>query len=334
MANSKKPKNKKKTMKQEIKVKTSQKSKVKVIVAMVGAVLAYSAVLAAAVLMSPTGVQKKTSVVQKDIEQSVISITEHSSRGLTLHFSKPSLLMETTDEACQIPSIEEQRYTSHIGQPQLPVIRKLLIVPPGAEVSLAITHFEEELLDVGYDICPLQEPVPDCECEGVCPIPEYEKDERFYNTDIFSPNEESIVTISEQGTFRDYDYIAIEYKPFRYNPKTKQMKAVTNVEVELEFTGMKVASSKKRGAAFDKLYDSLFLNALDIDATFVNPHVPLRSSNGADYIIIMPFEDYQDELAPLVALKEDMGLVVETKYVSDIVNEYGGEGAPDRKSVV
>jgi len=44
---------KKKDMKQETKVKTSQKSKVKVIVAMVGAVLAYSAVLAAAVLMTP-----------------------------------------------------------------------------------------------------------------------------------------------------------------------------------------------------------------------------------------------------------------------------------------
>ena len=59
MANSKKPKKENKTMEKKTKVQTAQKQQLDVLIKMIWAVCAYSVFLAAAVLMSPTGVQKK-----------------------------------------------------------------------------------------------------------------------------------------------------------------------------------------------------------------------------------------------------------------------------------
>ncbi len=89
-------------------------------------------------------------------------------------------------------NISDCGYTTEIGKPQLPVVRRYVAVPSGAMVQTEV--LETDYRDIeGYSIYPLQDPPPDI--DGA-PAPDFEMDADLYQTDSFYPSE--IVSLEEQ----------------------------------------------------------------------------------------------------------------------------------------
>ncbi|MCL4863851.1 MAG: hypothetical protein KJZ93_30875, partial [Caldilineaceae bacterium] len=133
-------------------------------------------------------------------------------------------------------------YGNTPGLPDVPVVRRMIGVPHGAEVRLAglrVIPGEEYTVD----LWPAQEPavdVPVGQEEGELPPetfedPPFSKDEEAYDTDANFPRE--IVTIERMGSMRDLKMVQINVAGGQYNPKTKLLTTFKSVEFELVFEG-------------------------------------------------------------------------------------------------
>ena len=125
-----------------------------------------------------------------------------------------------------------------IGNPRLPVLKKLIEVPIGAEFEIKITKQEFQEFDlnkllINYKIFPAQPSVSKS-------IDNPEDIEFVFNQDTYQKNEyfqQQLVNVQHLGTMRGVTMARIEIAPFQYNPVTNRIKVCTDLEVEIIFVG-------------------------------------------------------------------------------------------------
>ncbi len=187
-------------------------------------------------------------------------------------------------------------YGNTPGLPDVPVVRRMIGVPHGAEVRLAglrVIPGEEYTVD----LWPAQEPavdVPVGQEEGELPPetfedPPFSKDEEAYDTDANFPRE--IVTIERMGSMRDLKMVQINVAGGQYNPKTKLLTTFKSVEFELVFEGGEEGFLPRSVIAnpFERSFDGIYAQALNHRALFEYPFGEIIAPSicwGHEYLII------------------------------------------------
>jgi len=144
------------------------------------------------------------------------------------------------------------------GYPELPVINKSIIIPDDGLMSYRILAIEEETREIGLII-----PSKGNLYRNVNPDEVPYTFGKIYDLNTIWPGE--IVQLSEPFILRDYRGLSIRFNPFRYNPKTGELKVIKKLVVEVYEAGKGGINvlDKPRGAItreFLDIYETVFIN--------------------------------------------------------------------------
>ena len=223
--------------------------------------------------------------------------------------------------------------TPTVGRPELPVVRRLVVVPEGAKVSFTVKSASESVLS-DVQVYPVQEPVP----EQMNALPHmkemkfvFAKD--FYLRDQKYPSE--LVTVSKPMKLRDITVVMVEIAAMQYNGAKRTLTVTPDVEVELTFSRPFVRATKvlKQPTTIRKIEktpeqsktpeilnrelqiaDRLRSDWLIFDRDWIHDHFPKLKWH---YLILVP-DAYAEEIEPLVAWRRSQGLVVKVTKLSAI----------------
>ncbi len=116
------------------------------------------------------------------------------------------------------------------GMPDLPGSGRYIAIPQGAVATLEILSMQTEILQ-NIELAPAPR-IPKTTENGDLV---YLKNQSVYNTNAFYPAEP--VKLSEPTQIRGVDVVMLGITPFQYNPVTKELVVIRNIEVEVVFEG-------------------------------------------------------------------------------------------------
>jgi hypothetical protein len=195
-------------------------------------------------------------------------------------------------------------WLSDIGRPHLPVVSRLVAVPPAGPVQLEILDREEVVLE-GYHVYPAQKPLPELMAFSGHP---FTVDSRFYLQDLTYPERQAEIVRTEQ--WRDYYVAQVVVNPIRTNPSKGQLVVCRRMLLEIKGSGSLPAS---HGAAPTKTFDRLYRRFLvNYDAVR-----PAGLPSTGQYLVIVPDMFYSD-VVPLAEWKHKKGIQAHVTKLSEI----------------
>jgi hypothetical protein len=192
-----------------------------------------------------------------------------------------------------LPGVEV--YGNTPGLPDVPIVRRILAVPQGAEVRIAglsVIPGEEYTVD----LWPTQASAADLplqQGEGELPPetfidPEFIKDADAYKTDANFPRE--IVSIVPMGTMRDLQLVQLNIAGGQYNPARKLLTIFRSVEFEVIFEGGEEGFLPREvvGNPFERSFTEIYAQVLNNAAIYqhLGGIVAPPSCWGHEYLII------------------------------------------------
>ncbi len=196
--------------------------------------------------------------------------------------------------------------TNKTGYPRLPLLRQIISVPVGAEVTATFNQRQSRSLDlnangIAYPVFPRQESVSKSVDPATVPFV-VERD--FYNRNAWT--DDAPVSVTELGYMRGERLFALDFVPVRYNPATGQAEVIYQAEVEVRFTGADHAATEElKARTYSPAFESMF------QRTLLNPSTQRASLNRypMSYLIITP-ESFVSALQPFVEWKTREGFNV------------------------
>ena len=172
-----------------------------------------------------------------------------------IHYSNPGYeLLETFHDGTSYiqPKILDAGTNAEPGQPFLPTVSTFYAVEPGKKF-LVQTMIEQTETIENVDILPFDtwENTP----AGII------QEGAIYQQNQLFP--QSIATISDPIVFRDITMVQVSITPFQYNPATKTLIAIQEMEIQLVENGNTEVMPfipEKRSREFETLYESLIVN--------------------------------------------------------------------------
>ena len=185
--------------------------------------------------------------------------------GLTAMFSFSSLdatTVETSRGEFSEIHIDGSYPNGNVGEPQLPMFTKLIVIPTGATPIVTVgAHSETDYTLSNYRIgtvSAMQAPIrKDVEPSTV----EYAFNEAAYNRNSF--NDDPVAMVEMLGTMRGLTIGRLIVQPVRYNPVAGTVKVFNDIEVNVSFENGDAESTEKMfkstcSPAFQSVYDQLF----------------------------------------------------------------------------
>ena len=211
-----------------------------------------------------------------------------------------------------IINISDSGYTSEIGKPQLPAVRRYVAVPEGSAVKVEIVDSDYRDIE-GYSVYPVQEPMPDLEDIAE---PSFEIDTDLYQTDAFYPSE--IVKTEGPVVIRGVSTVILEICPVQFNPVKQTARMYSYMKVKLSFEGGKRSSARKRlrSPSFDRILNRLLLNPQNV---FSGKETRAAYSNG-DSLLIVTHPNFLDAANTLKSWKIRKGIHTQVRTTGETGN--------------
>ena len=178
-------------------------------------------------LFSALFLSANAEIVYRDASQpDVVELIQTDAEGSTIRFNLPDLEAIDTDlpefgnaSAFRIPTAGA--FLGMVGSPDLPVVRKMILVPEHGNVTVEIINQETSPLG-NYRISPWQEPAT---WSG--PEPEFRIDNSVYQSSEFFPG--ASVEIEHVDILRDIRVAWVRFNPVQINPVTGEVLLTTSV---------------------------------------------------------------------------------------------------------
>lgn len=252
-----------------------------------------------------------------ETDADLASVLTDSPTETVLSLNSPEIKLSTiTSENKKFSSVMAfgESQVGQIGMPDLPAVRRTVIIPAGVDISLSIINDKSSVEDVTLPILSYMG-----DDEAIC-ISEIKTPDSIFPAQP--------VVLGSKKSFRGKQLIDIAYYPVQYDPSTNQLIHHENLEVALEFTPNNGGSDSSVEAIETPLTRGSyrFLKALTLN----HPH---RDDNGdrlprGGYLIIAGsgFNNAEDDINALADWKRACGHQVEvvmgeTNY-SSIMDEY------------
>ncbi|MGB2770082.1 MAG: C25 family cysteine peptidase, partial [Candidatus Zixiibacteriota bacterium] len=214
-------------------------------------------------------------------------------------------------------SIPDCGVTNVVGEPNLPVIRKMVQIPYGAEVSVEVIwskYVKKSLQELGIAnrIIPVQPPIP--KIEGAAEAAEFVIHEDVYQANAFYQQE--LAKVGDVGIIRGHRFVTVEISPVSYNPVSGTVRLYSQVQVRVNLTGSDMARTqgmlyRYASPPFEEICREMLINySAYQDLTKGAPTLPIG------YLIIV-HEDYQSQAAPLAEWKRKKGFHVTLNVIGD-----------------
>ncbi len=268
-----------------------------------------------------------------------VALISASAETIELHAILPEAdFGETTIAGQRYLTLSGEGYVTggQVGAPALPVLRQMVEVPLGAEVSLELLEVKPtsvSLAGLGLHgtIAPNQPSQPKCGD----PIPASSPSADLYGSGYY-PAEQ--LAITDDFIIRGHRIVVVEFRPVRYDAALGELEVSSEMTVRLNLSGSDMArtvveADRLNSAAFNRMLQPVVLN--------YNQGRPVAIPNTAERILIVTADIFQANLAPFVTLKQQQGFEVSVVNLTTITanttaaiknyikNQYIGANPPD-----
>ena len=183
------------------------------------------------------------------------------------------------------------------GAPDLPGGGRYIAIPQGSE---AILHVKA-VRTVSYSPVDLA-PAPQIPLESDDRPLVYQKNDRIYSRNAFYPDHP--VQLSQPTQLRGVDAVILGITPFRYNPVTKELIVLRDIEVEITFRGGNghFGDDRLRSLWFDPILKDALLNGDALPDIDYGKRTAgwTRDDTGYEYLIVSPdgdeFQQWADSI--------------------------------------
>lgn len=208
--------------------------------------------------------------------------------------------------------------TGKIGTPKLPAFKKLIQIPNGAEVTVKVIGYSEEVIElesIGIinELYPVQ---PSLRKDQDLDKIQFHYDKKAYRKNDFQNT--PLASIEVLGTMRGIRIARVEIAPVNYNPVEKTLKVYNDIEVEISFSGVnKAANELIRSKTYSPFFEP-------IHKVLENSYTKSVYDDHPDFtkdpvkMLIVSNRMFESTLAPLVEWKTKKGFFVEVAYTDDI----------------
>lgn len=240
-----------------------------------------------------------------------VSILSSDESGLVMQVVLPQLNFVQTEAGGRrfvIADVAGAGLTDVIGQPAVPVYRRLIEMPHGARLVTSVEFGAAEDVVLPLPLLPRQAPVPK---SGEAP--EFAFDARAYAKTGFTP--EPGVVVTELGEMRGHRLALVEIRPLSYDPVAGILRCYRNMRVSLRWQGADLGRTR----ALQTRYDSpLFRNRLDgvvLNSGAFRADGPPSLPVG--YLIIVP-DAWRANVQPLADWRRRRGWHVFVRTLSQV----------------
>ncbi|MCK4306967.1 hypothetical protein KAW50_01925 [candidate division WOR-3 bacterium] len=207
-------------------------------------------------------------------------------------------------------SIEDAGIIYDVGKPKLPVIRKFIEIPEGANVSLEVTVEVQYIEPLQYPVYPNQPPW--LKIQGY--RPEFTWDRDYYERDEFLPQERARIT--EIGEIRGHRIALLEIYPVSYNPARNIIRFAEALQVKIKWNGANWgATYAKLNRYSSPIYDHR-LKDIIVNYDYYETLNP-KPSTPISYLIITP-DSWESAITPLAEWKRQKGYYVKVASLSEV----------------
>lgn len=251
--------------------------------------------------------------LKKGKETPQANILSHSPSGLTLEISVSGVEVtkkEVQGKTYEALSIPEAGVLTDIGKPELPIVTKLIALPPHSGLKVQIIKTEKRELRGTYKIYPHQKPpyrnnLPQEEA--------FKIEESIYSSKRVFPSK--AVEVREPVILRDVRFVPVIFYPVEYTPNSGKVQVITKIRLKLiyEGTAENPKESPPRGLtrSFLPLYKKFVLNFKDVYG--------IESVVDGSYLIIV-YDNFYDEALQLANWRSQQGVEVHLVKGTDISN--------------
>ncbi len=203
--------------------------------------------------------------------------------------------------------VDGYAYTNKIGEPNLPLARKIIAVPVGADVRFTFSMRNQMEISASDNrlknkIMPAQEPVSKSADPAMIP---FEYKAGSYSRDTFTDDE--VFSVKEIGYMRGVRLFAVDFVPFSYNPVSGSLKVTHQLVARVDFINPDYRATedllaKTASWEYENLYSRTIFN--------------WRNDNRASLVryptkmIILTPSAYVSTLEPFVQWKREQGFHV------------------------
>lgn len=238
---------------------------------------------------------------------------------IEININSPSLIFDRIDidsESYTTVDFDDEGFAIILGEAKLPVIKRMIEIPQGAVPEIQIDSLSwdlESLTNIGLPswIVPVQPSdlkIPDA-------LGEFIIDLDYYNDNKFSPNE--IVKITEIGEIRGRRFALVEVSPVQYNPVTGELKTIQYCSIILNLHSCNLQETNEKitrytSPSFEDMFGTMFENYGHYES-----HIQKNQRDQEGFLIIV-YDNFFDEIQPLVNIKEGKGFDLTVTKTSDI----------------
>ena len=209
-----------------------------------------------------------------------------------------------------------------VGEPAVPMLRRLVAVPEGATVEVEATPFTAELF--ACNPYPYQQPI----IAGSNQIYPFAKNDAAYKAGGLYPPEPVIVT--EIGQLRDVRLVQIEIASGQYNSATSELTLFSNVDVAITFHGGSGNFVTEPGATGFEL--GVEVNPSVLNGVLTRQHAgprPFPPSELGEEFLVLTHPTFHDAAVRLATWKNTKGIVTNVFDVCD-----GAGSGPDTSDAI
>jgi len=216
-------------------------------------------------------------------------------------------------------SLRGYNHSNEIGAPKLPVLKKLIEVPYGADFEILFTNVTAQAIHLSEfalssPVFPAQPPVSKSDDAESLP---FIIDDEIYKTDNWYGQE--LVRVIDLGVMRGIRMARLEVAPFMYNPVNGELRITTAFNCEVRFEGAQPAQTESEKM---RVYSPWF------EASFgqlINHRQPEMFTDDGDALItiapvtyiIVSDPMFEATLQPFVQWKTKKGFKVVEAYTNN-----------------
>lgn len=212
-------------------------------------------------------------------------------------------------------SVAASSHSTTIGHPDLPVTRKLIEIPFGADPVITIKGYEVKeykLADYGisFPVMPVQPPQPKCGDS-----PDFVCNTNLYKHDAYLPAQR--VSVEVLGIMRGVRIARVSINPVEYNPVQNTIRVYENIDFEITYDNADpVTTAFQKEKYFSPYFKGLFHKLVNFqpDASRENlTQYPIK------YVVVSD-PMFETDLQPFIEWKKQKGFMVEEAY-TDVIGD-------------
>ncbi len=248
------------------------------------------------------------------LQAQTCQVQENSFQNVRVHFTAGSLSITDVNTPAgdfSRVSMDDTYLTTAVGQPQLPVMVRLMEIPlcDGVEYEITASHYQDysaEALGVHHPLFPAQP----ANFKSGHDTPEFAYDAATYSRDQWHGD---LITVEKSGVARNINLATVYFSPVQYNPVTNQYRVYDDIEVNFTFQNADIPATYE----MKSLHGNAVFNGLR--SHIINPVEETREHTFSAPIkyLIVANSMFRGQLDEFVAWKQRQGFSVEIAYTDD-----------------